>query len=182
MPLFYRDGDGGGAGSGSGGGEGDPGERTWESVLEGFTPQQKAAFDKHVAALKAPDEDDRKARKALEKQVADLSKAAEEGSDLKKQLDDLSAQLTEQTARADFAEEAHREGVSNVRLAYVAAKEDGLIDSKGRCNFGKLKEGYPELFAKAEAKPKGDAGKASGSDRTDGGMTSLIREAAGFRN
>ena len=88
--------------------------------------------------------------------------------------------MAEGTTKADFYEEAHKAGVSNLKLAYHIATTEELFDKRGAVNFEKMKEAYPELFGKKQV-PRGDAGEGTGT--APGGkevsMNAFIRKAAG---
>ncbi len=85
--------------------------------------------------------------------------------------------------RADFAEKALAAGVTDIRLAYLAAQADGLLGSYdpekgvGRHNFEELRKRYPHLF---RASPVGSAnGGAGGGTGAAASMNEFIRRAAG---
>ena len=79
----------------------------------------------------------------------------------------------------DFYDQAHKLGVSDLKLAYLAAREAGLIDGKGRANFDELKKLHPNLFSATQPAP-GHAGTGTGKQPTGGGgMNDFIRKAAG---
>jgi hypothetical protein len=82
--------------------------------------------------------------------------------------------------KAEFYEVAHEAGVTDLKLAYIVAKEEKLIDKRGNVDFDKLKEAHPSLFA-SPRRPPGDAGAGTGgegSGRTRD-MNAAIRAAAG---
>ena len=95
---------------------------TFEAVYKALPEQQRGALDSHIAGLKSALADERTGRKALEKQLRDLSKTAEEGSAIKAQLDKLAEEQASTTARATFFEQAHEAQVKNLRLAWLAAR------------------------------------------------------------
>ena len=141
----------------------------------------KGLLDGHVAGLKSALNAERESRKAAEKNLRDLAKQAEEGSAAKKTLTEMADGLSEVTRRADFFEAAHAAGVTNLKLAYIAAQSDDLFDRAGRVDFNKLQAGYPELFGKSKpVVPAGNAG--NGTNNTTPAKTSMndyIRKAAG---
>lgn len=139
----------------------------------------KQLLDNHVAGLKTALSSERDARKALEAQVRDAAKKLEEGSEARKQLDQLATQLAGSTAQATFYDAAHSAGVANLKLAYLAAREAGLVDEKGACDFTKLQAQFPELFARKPAPPPANAGNGTQREAPSGGMNSFIRRAAG---
>lgn len=84
--------------------------------------------------------------------------------------------------RADFAEKALAAGVTDIRLAYLAAQADGLLGDYdpekgvGRHNIEELRKRYPHLF---RAAPGGSAdGGAGGGTRAAASMNEFIRRAA----
>jgi hypothetical protein len=142
----------------------------------------KALANQHTAGLKTALDAERAQRKELTRQLADLGKAAAEGSEAKKQLDALSAKLGEAEQRDAFTESALKANVDPkvLKLAFTAAKQDGLIDGKNRVDFETLKTAYPQLFiqpVKPVAPAATVAGGAGGGPIFD--MNSAIRRAAG---
>ena len=75
---------------------------TFEAVYKALPEQQRGVLDTHIAGLKSALSDERNGRKALEKQLRDLSKTAEEGSAIKAQLDKLAEEQASTTARGDI--------------------------------------------------------------------------------
>jgi len=115
-------------------------------------------------------------RNDLAKQIADLSKKAEKGSELEKNLAEINGKFANLEIQSKFYDKAHAVGVSDLKLAYLAAKEAGLVNDKGDCDFVKLKAAHPALFAAA---PKGNAGDGTGTDGKPFSMNELIRQKAG---
>ena len=167
------------------GGETPTGEQvqpvTFEAVYKALPETQRGAIDGHIGGLKSALLDERNGRKELEKQLRALSKQAEEGSAIRAQLDKLAEEQAGTTARAMFFEAAHDAQVKNLRLAWLAAQEYGLVDAKtGAADFAKLKNVAPELFTVKPA-PQGNAGNgAKQSGVADGkNMNDWIRAASG---
>lgn len=154
---------------------------TFEAVYKGLASEQRGALDNHIAGLKTALRDERDGRKALEKQLRDLGKQAEEGSALRAQIDKLAEEQSTTTAKAVFFEQAHEAQVKNLRLAWLAAQEYGLIDPKsGEADFAKLRQQAPELFA-AKVVPAGNAGNGAKQPGVSDSrsMNDFIRAAAG---
>lgn len=187
---------GGGAGAGSaGGGEGGgstvtPKYAAWADYLATQDDEVKGLYEKDVQGLKTALASEREEKKGLERQVRDLAGKAEAGSEAQKNLTELADKIAEGDRRTNFYEDAHKEGVSNLKLAYTIAVQDDLFDRKGVADLDKLKKNYPELFsAKRETPPagKGGAGAGAGGGKQPGGgggggdMNSLIRGASGRR-
>lgn len=154
---------------------------TFEAVYTALPPEQRGVIDTHIGGLKSALKDERDGRKALEKQLRDLSKQAEEGSQLRTQLDKLAEEQSTTSAKAMFFEQAHDAQVRNLRLAWLAAQEYGLVDAKtGEADFAKLKQQAPELFA-AKPVPSANAGAGAKQPGVNDGrsMNDFIRTAAG---
>lgn len=174
--------------TGGGGGEGQSGDDTakgkgetltFDAWLKDQSDDVKGLLEGHTKGLKNALESERESRKGFEKQLRDLAKKAEAGSDAEKQLTALADQQAASERRAEFYESAHREGVTNLKLAYTVATQDELFDKKGNVDFVEMKKSYPELFG-SQKPPKGNAG--DGTDKTKakaGGMNDFIRSAAG---
>lgn len=186
--MFWFDanaGGGGGNGQGSdGNGEGAGGEGTtttltfdaWQKTLN---DEQKGLIDSHVKGLKNALDSERGSRKDLEKQLRDLAKKAEAGSEAQTQLTKLADSLDTADRRTNFYEAAHAAGVKNLKLAFTVAETEEMFDKHGRVNFDEMKKAYPELFGTTTT-PRGDAG--SGTDKKPkaaSGMNEFIRGAAG---
>lgn len=140
----------------------------------------KSLVNSHIQGLKTALDSERESRKSFEKQVRDLATKVEAGSEAQKQLTALADQVGILERRQSFYDEAHSQGVSNLKLAYLAASDAGLIDDKGRVNWEQLKKSFPQLFGAAVITPKGNAG--DGTSVPPGGkasMNTIIRRAAG---
>ena len=156
---------------------------TFDTVYKALGNEHRGAIDAHVSGLKAALSDERNGRKELEKQLRALSKQAEEGSAIKAQLDKLAEEQGVTTAKNTFFEQAHEAQVKNLRLAWLAAQEYGLLDPKtGEADFTKLRQQAPELFA-VKTLPTANAGNgAKQAGAVDGrNMNDFIRAAAGRR-
>ena len=154
---------------------------TFETVYGALPPEQRSVIDTHIGGLKSALKDERDGRKQLEKQLRDLSRQAEEGSALRTQLDKLAEEQSTTSAKATFFEQAHDAQVKNLRLAWLAAQDYGLVDAKtGEADFAKLRQQAPELFA-AKPVPSANAGNGAGQPGVNDGrnMNDFIRAAAG---
>jgi len=152
----------------------------WYSTLG--EPYQEA-LDEHIAGLKSALTNEREGRKALERQVRDLSKKADAGSEVQKQLDSIAANLSQETQRSTFYETAHSAGVKNLRLAWLAAQDAKLINNDGSVDMAKLKETAPELFASSKPViPSANGGTGSGNPpASQRSMNDVLRSAAGIK-
>ena len=152
-------------------------------VFEDWVKEQdepvKNMLDGHTKGLKSALVSERENRKSLEKQLRELATKAEKGSEAEQRLTQLADELTEESRRADFNEAAHAAGVTNLKLAYLAAIKDDLFDRKGEVNFEGLKKVYPELFGGRKL-PRGDAGTGRENGQpASADMNQFIRRSAG---
>lgn len=139
--------------------------------LRGYERQAKS-LKRELEALKQHQEDAGKTE--LEKLTSRLAEAERRAIDAEQRI-----AATE--IRADFVAKALQEGVTDIRLAYLAAQSDGLLGAYedgevSSHDFKALRKGYPHLF-----RPAGSADGSSGSSRSAnaGGMNEFIRRAAG---
>lgn len=151
----------------------------YETWLKGQTEDVRKLLDGHVTGLKSALTTERESRKGLEKQVRDLAKAAEKGSEAEKQLTTLADQINAADLRVEFYDAAHAAGVSNLKLAYLVAKEEDLFNKHGQVDFKTMRERFPELFG-AKPPPKGNQGEGTNKNQTPAkNMNDFIRKAAG---
>lgn len=168
-----------GGGTQAGGAQGSP--LTFDAWLGSQDDQIKGLIDTHVTGLKSALDSERNERKGLTRQLNELRGKAEKGSELETQLTQLSAQLESQSAKAQFYESAPGD-VANMKLAWTAAQQDGLIRD-GKADWDGLRRSYPELFrsnSQAAKPPAGNAGSGRGQQNGSlQNMNSFIRQAAG---
>ena len=149
---------------------------TWHGELP--EPAQKLVAD-HVSGLKTALDSERDARKTAEGDLRDVAGKLEKGSEAQNEVLKLADAVAAGNLKADFYEDAHKAGVSNLKLAHHIATTDDLFDRKGNVNFDKMKEAYPELFVTKKAPPAnpgdGTGGKLPG-EKVD--MNALIRKKA----
>lgn len=198
--LFLdTDGNGGGGGGGNGDGNGDgdgdggkskskgdgEGEENgdvleWDAWHGEQSDEIRELIKVHETGLKSALTSERDARKDLEGKVRGFAKEAKDGSKLQDELKGLADDLKAADRKADFYGDAHKAGITNLKMAYLIAVSDDLFDRRGNANFGKMKEEYPELFA---GKKKVDGNIADGTGGRIGGgkkdMNAAIRAAAG---
>lgn len=155
-----------GAGGGAGDGQNNSDQNlSYETWIKDQKPEIVNLLDGHTKGLKTALDSERVTRKDTEKQLRDLAKKAEAGSEAQTKLTEMADQISAADRRADFYEEAHKAGVVNLKLAFLVAKQDELFDSKGRINFDGMKKNYPELFAGSKI-PDGNAGNGTGDQNT----------------
>lgn len=145
--------------------------------------EQQGAIDDHIDNLKSALKSERDEKRTLERRLRDLSKQAEDGSELRTQLDKLTGDVQMATAQAEFFEVGHAAKISNLRLAWLAAQDAGLLNARtGDCDFVKLKELVPELFSVKPTIPTANAGNgASQQGMAKRGMNEWLRTQAGFK-
>ena len=150
---------------------------TWHGALPEDAQKLVAG---HVDGLKTALASERDARGTAEKDLRDVAGELEKGSDAQKKVLKLADEVAAGNLKADFYEDAHKVGVTNLSLAFIVAEKEGLFDKRGNANFDKLKEIYPELFGKKEI-PDGSAGDGTGGTLPSGkvDMNYLIRKKAG---
>ena len=152
-----------------------PPAQTFDEWVKAQGEDVRKMADGYAKELKSALEFERRQRQTFEQQLRDAAGKLEKGSAERQNLEQLSSTLSRQTA---FFDAAHGAGVSNLRLAWLAAENAGLVDDKGRADFGRLKDGFPELF-RAAAVPPGNAGAGTQKPPSQQTMNSLIRRAAG---
>ena len=153
-----------------------PSSGTFDDFIAAQPDDVKTLYTTHTAGLKSALDSERGARKDLEKQLRDLAKQAEAGSTAQKQLTEQADRLQALEKQTSFFDRAHSAGVRNLKLAYLAAQQAGLIDDKGEADFTKLRTVYPELFFQA---PTANAGNGTSETRTANNINDAIRRAAG---
>lgn len=168
---------------------GDPKGESQGSAFENFEaflaeqPEDvKTLYENHAAGLKNSVKAARDERDALSKQVKDLLKKADKGSELEKQLLDFNSKLESAEKRAAFAEDAIRPeiGCTNVKAAFLIAQADDLFRRDGAPDWEEIRRAAPELFRKPGS-ANGTAGNGTGDDasKLKASMNDAIRKAAG---
>jgi hypothetical protein len=154
---------------------------TYDAWFASLDDTQKGLVDGHIKGLKSALDSERSSQSQMKKQLADMAKAATEGSELKAQLGQLQAQLTESEQRAAFLEGAQAAGCTDSRLAWLAAREGGHLDANGKPNWDALKAAHPNLFTTQKPAPggSGDAGRGTQQTPKTNDMNSFIRQSAG---
>lgn len=125
----------------------------YDELEEGARGLADKYVETHVVKLKSALDEERKQRRAYEKQVKELSGKAADGSDLKSKLDELGSQLSEANRKAAFYEAAV--GVAELpanryAAAYKIAKLDDLINDDGDVDWDALKSQHDYLFTSAQ--------------------------------
>ena len=154
----------------------------WDAFHGSLSKEAQKLISDHESGLKTALNTERDARSDAEADLRKVAKDLKEGGEAQKKVLKLADDVAAGNQKADFYDDAHKAGVSNLKLAFVVTKEEGLFDKRGNANFDKLKEIYPELFGKKKI-PDGTAGDGTGSGppskKKD--MNAAIRAMAGRR-
>ena len=153
-----------------------PTDETFEAFIERQDETVKGKYTAHTSGLKSALDGERAANKAAQTQLRELAKKAEKGSELEAALNKQADQLKTLETQSGFYDKAHAAGVRNLKLAFLAANQAGLVSERGECDFSKLRTEYPELFT---TPPPANAGSGTQSLPKSNSMNDQIRRAAG---
>lgn len=131
-----------------------------------------------IKGLKAALEAERTQRKSYERELREAAKKLEENSAARKALEEQAEKLSLLERQAMFYDQAHVQGCVNLRLAFLAAQDAGLITASGDVRWEELKAKFPELFG-GRPVPRGHA--AEGNEQRPPSAKSIdayIRAAA----
>lgn len=185
---FWREADLGAGGSGADApvkptSEGDPAgaDETvdFEAWQAEWSDGQKTAFAAYENGLKSALKKERDAKSEMEKQLRTLLKKTDGNEDLQKQLQTMADALKAATEETKFMTEAIGSEVrcAQPKLAWLAAKADGLIDADGKTDWESLKKTYPQLFRDGGTFPTANAGDgAGGGNPVSMSMDELLRK------
>ena len=186
---YFSEGGGGGSADSKADPEADPNAQAgdggevleWDTWHKALPEPAQQLIAQRESGLKTALASERDARKTAEKDLRDVAAKLEKGSEAQNEVIKLADAVAEGTAKADFYEEAHKAGVSNLKLAYHVASTEGFMDKRGNANFDKMKEQYPELFGRKAPPPSGNAGDGTGTAPTGKkkDMNTFIRTVAG---
>lgn len=155
--------------------------QSFDEWLKGQPEAITKLYEGHTDGLRSALQKERDNNKTLTKQLKDLGGKLEEGSEARKALDGITEKLEAEQGRADFYEEAVKQGVVDLKLAWLAIQADAdELVRRGRVDFVALKEQHPNLFAQQQPASRGNAGAGAGQE--PGGtkdMNNYIRQAAG---
>jgi hypothetical protein len=154
-------GQGGQAGTGQA-----PKPTTYDEWLAGQDEATKTLLGTHTQGLRSALDSERTQRKDLERQLRDTAGKLDKDSDARKSLDELANKLASTERQSNFYDEAHRQGANNLKLAYLAASGDGLIDDKGKVDWAQLKSKFPQLFTQPAQASTGQANSQAGGSRS----------------
>ena len=116
-------------------------------------------------------------------QMTETERLQRQAAENERRAIEAERRVAETAIRASFTEQAVANGVTDVRLAYLAAQADGLLGAYdaekgvGRHNWEELRRRYPHLFRPG---PGGSADGGAGAGRSPAAsMNDFIRRAAG---
>ena len=152
----------------------------FEVWLEGQEAKVKELYNAHSEALLNTVRATRKERDDFAKQIKELAKGQAEGSETRKQLDEMSVRLETSERRAAFLEESLKPEIQcrNAKAAWIVAQADNLFDRKGNPDWAAIKNEAPELFGAATAQANAGTGTATPPPASKN-MNDFIRTAAG---
>lgn len=153
---------------------------TWDTWLETQDDDTKKLYASHSEGLLNTVKATRDERDVLKTKVKDLAAAQEEGSEIRKELDEISEKLEQSERRATFLEDAIKPEVQcrNPRAAWLLAQAEDLFDRRGNPDWDAIKAAAPELFGVKIA--NANAGDGTGKKPASGkDMNKWIRTASG---
>jgi hypothetical protein len=158
-------------------------EEWYDNLDDAARTSANAYVTSETAKLKSALDEERKQRRAYEKQVKELAGKVTGDDATKTKLEELGNQLSEANLKAAFYEGAV--DVPNLpakryAAAYKIAKIDSLIDDDGSVDWKALQEQHDYLFAapaqEQQQRKPGSAGAGLGSKpQPSKGMNDLIR-------
>lgn len=123
--------------------------------------------------------------KIKQSQMSEMEKLTKAASENERRAIAAEGRIAQMEIRADFVEKAVAAGVTDIKLAYLAAQAEGLLGAYdpdkgvGKHDFAELKKRYPNLF-RAGAGGSADGGAGAGQTAGSGkSMNEFIRRAAG---
>jgi hypothetical protein len=153
---------------------------SFETWLDGQDETVKGLVAKRFETLENTVRATREERDTFSKQIKTLAKQQAEGSEAKKQLEELGAQLEKTERRAAFLEEAMKTEIQcrNPRAAYLLAEAENLYDKKGLPDWAAIKREAPELFGTPTANANAGRGTQQPPAKQND-MNSFIRSKGG---
>lgn len=156
---------------------------SFEDWVKTLPEEHQTRFNTRIQSLDRALKSERESVKTLKENLKAASRAAKDDPALKAQIDEMRNNLEVEGYRNSFYESAHREGVADLKLAWLAALDAELVDEKGAVDFAGLKKAHPGLFASTTAKVPpvngGANGAATGGISGNAQMNMLIRRASG---
>lgn len=153
---------------------------SFEEFLEAQPEAVKALYNSHSEALLNTVKATRSERDDMAKKIRELTKGMAEGSEAKRQLEEMSAALEKAEKRASFLEDAMKPELQcrNAKAAWLLAEAGNLFDRKGQPDWQAIRAEAPELFGVASA--NANAGNGTGKPPApQKNMNDFIRRASG---
>lgn len=141
----------------------------------------RKGYEGKTSGLHSALEKERTTAKDLSKELKKLSGLAEQGSEAKKALDEMSGRLEQAERERDFIREASKpeNGCVNPDTAFLVASAKDLFKRSGEPDWAAIKQAAPELFTASRRAPPGNAGSGKESPpAVQGGMNAWIRQQA----
>jgi hypothetical protein len=153
---------------------------SYDEWIAGQDETVKTLITGRFQALENTVKSTRDERDDFKKQLKDLSKKAADGSELKQQLDTMTAQLEKTERRAAFMEEAIKPEIQcrNARAAWLLAIAEDLFSKNGSPDWAAIKREAPELFGVPTANANAGANTQSPPPKQSD-MNAFIRSRAG---
>lgn len=156
---------------------------TWYDSLDDTSKTALSAYvGNETAKLKTTLDKEREERKALAKQIKELSSKPVDDTAWKAKIEEINTQLGEASLKASFYESAAdmpQLPAKRYAAAYKIAKLDGLISDDGEVDWKALQEQHDYLFSAVStftATKPGSAGSGLGQKpQPTRGMNDLIR-------
>ena len=148
----------------------------WTSWLAGQTDDVKALYEEHTSGLKSALKSERQRNADMAAELRDAAGKAE--GEAKAQLEEMAGRVESESQRADFYEQAAGAGCTDMKLAWLAAREMDAFDRKGRPDIAAVKAAHPSLFARP-ASADARAGRGAQADNGSASINDMIRRVAG---
>ena len=157
-------------------------QMTFDDWYQAADDATKALLDQHTRGLKSALDAERTDRKAAEKALRDAAGKLEAGSAARVDLEAQAERVAATERRASFYEVAHAAGVTDLKLAWLAAESSNLFTRRGEPDIEALRQQHPALFgAQTAQRAPGNAGAGAGqSPAPNRNMNDYIRAAAGI--
>lgn len=165
---------------------GTPGENNQELSFDTWIATQdetiQTMLNNHTSGLKSALQSERDNGSKLQGELKKLARELEAGTEARTKLEGITDRLEEMELRNAAYETFGAAGITNFKLAWMAAQDSKAIDGRGNVNLESLKAQYPELFP-TKTPPPGNAGSGTNNGAPAGGgsMDEYIRTAAGRR-
>lgn len=164
--------------TGADGAPAESGVVTFDAWYQKLPENHRTLVDGHVSPLRNALERQKAANAELKERLS--ATLASKETDAAAKVAEFQAKLEESNRQTTFYESAVGAGIKNLSLAYMAAKQDGLIKADGTIDAVAMKTKHPELFSVST--PPADAGSGtSSSTPAPTSFNSALRQAFGAR-